>query len=904
MVKSIQFSLFCTLLIACSVVWSLAAADSPPTPPAKPAAVPPAKPKNVEPATFPTQPTPPVHTPEEELKTFQLPEGYKLELVLSDPDIKEPVQAVFDGNGRIYVAEMRSYMQDIDANHEQDPIGRVSRHESTKGDGVYDKHTVYADGLLLPRMVLPLDRGQVLIGQTNSSDFYNFLDTDDEGVSDGKVLFYDGGPRGGNLEHQPSGLVWAMDNGLYTTVNAYRLRWRPHGPTTKESTAGNGGQWGLCQDDDGKLWWSNGGGEKGLWHFQTPILYGSVDVKEQFSSSFLEVWPLVPIPDVQGGANRFRPEEKTLNHVTACGGQQIFRGDRLPKDLYGDALLCEPVGRLIRRSKVTVDDGITYLTNPYEPKKSEFIRSTDPYFRPVNMITGPDGCLYIVDMYRGIIQEGNWTKEGSYLRKVIQQYGLDKAVGRGRVWRLVHKDFTPGPQPHMLDETPAQLVAHLEHPNGWWRDTAQKLLVLRQDKSVVPALAAMARNSANPIARMHALWTLEGLGEIDPELVRERLDEDPSPRVRAAAIRVSETLFNEGNNTLEPDVRALIKDPDPGVVLQVIMTAKHLKWQDWQRFATITVATSPSQGVQSIGRQLLYTPKTFDPKQFNSAQLNLLKKGETVYEELCFACHGYDGKGMPMDGRPLGTTIAPPLAEARMVLGPSEGLSALLLHGLAGPVDGKTYDAQMIPMRDNSDEWVASVASYVRNSFGNSASVITTAEVTRMRNATKGRTQPWTIDELKLSILPPALTNRAKWKVTASANPKAAVLAIDGNPETRYTTGCSQAPGQWFQVELPEPTLIGSLLLDTGKSKGDYPRGYKVELSLDGAAWGKPVAEGKGNTGNTEITFPPVQTKFVRITQTGSTQGTYWSIHDLQIFQPGKTAASTPTVREATKKAG
>ena len=122
------------------------------------------------------------------------------------------------------------------------------------------------------------------------------------------------------------------------------------------------------------------------------------------------------------------------------------------------------------------------MTNP------EFIRSTDPNFRPVNVSTAPDGTLYIVDMYRGIIQEGNWVRPGSYLRPVVQKFQLDKNFGRGRIWRLVHQDFKPGAQPRMLDETPAQLVAHLEHPNGWWRTTAQKLLVLRQDKSVVPAL--------------------------------------------------------------------------------------------------------------------------------------------------------------------------------------------------------------------------------------------------------------------------------------------------------------------------------------------------------------------------------------------------------------------------------
>jgi hypothetical protein len=108
------------------------------------------------------------------------------------------------------------------------------------------------------------------------------------------------------------------------------------------------------------------------------------------------------------------------------------------------------------------------------------LKGLDEPLTPMNMTTGPDGCLYIVDMYRGIIQEGNWVREGSYLRKVVQQYGFQNNVGRGRIWRLVHKDHKPGPHPKMLEESPSQWVKHLAHPNGWWRDTAQRLLIIKE----------------------------------------------------------------------------------------------------------------------------------------------------------------------------------------------------------------------------------------------------------------------------------------------------------------------------------------------------------------------------------------------------------------------------------------
>jgi hypothetical protein len=449
----------------------------------------------------------PYLSPEESAKHFELPPGYRMEPVLTEPDIREPVLAVFDGNGRMFVAEMRTYMQDIDATREHEPASRVSMHWSSKGDGKFDRHSVFIDKLMLPRMVLPLDRG-ILVNETDTSAIYYYEDTDGDGVADKKELWLAGERRGGNLEHQPSGLIWCMDNWIYQAASAQRIRWNPHGPPLREPTGSNGGQWGLAQDDYGKPWFVNAGGERGPLNFQQPIAYGEFSVRGEVPEDYREVYPLVGLADVQGGIPRFRPADKTLNHFTATCGEEIFRGDQLPQEMRGDLFFGEPVGRLIRRSKIEVRDGVTYLRNAHPG--SEFLRSTDPNFRPINMTTAPDGTMYIVDMYRGIIQEGNWTMRGSYLRGVIQQHELDKNVGRGRIWKLAHETTRPVPQPRMIDETPAQLVTHLAHPNGWWRDIAQKILVLRQDKSAVPALEAMVRAHTNHLARLHALWTWKG----------------------------------------------------------------------------------------------------------------------------------------------------------------------------------------------------------------------------------------------------------------------------------------------------------------------------------------------------------------------------------------------------------
>ncbi len=564
-------------------------------------------------------------SPADELKTIQLPDGYRLELVLSEPDIKEPMAIAFDGNGRMYLAEMRTYMQDIDATGEDKPVSRVSRHESSRRDGVFDRHLVFADNLLLPRMVLPL-QDEVLIGVTHTSDIVAWRDENGDGTADSHRIFYQGGARGGNMEHQPSGFNGATTTEIYTTYNAYRLRWTPGGTALKEPTAPNGGQWGLAQDDWGKLWFSNAGGEIGVWNFQTHIAYGAVNVASQWSEDWKAVWPAIGLGDVQGGPGRLRPDG-TLNHVTATCGQEIFRGDRLPEDMRGNVFLPEPVGRLIRRGIVSVHDGITTVTNPYP--QSEFLRSTDANFRPVNMATGPDGCLYIVDVYRGIIQEGNWTKSDSFLRPQIQRWGLDKNIGHGRIWRLRHRDYQPGPQPRMLEESSAQLVAHLEHPNGWWRDTAQRLLVVRQDKSVVDALKTMALKSSNPLARAHALWTLEGLSGLDVATLRTALH-DSHPRVRENAIRAGETLIKAGDKSLATDLLAMSRDSDPNVVIQSIGTAKRLELADWMSWGDNVVTHSSSEGVRQIGAALL-KPAASRSSSFSPSEVAVLKKGEATY---------------------------------------------------------------------------------------------------------------------------------------------------------------------------------------------------------------------------------------------------------------------------------
>jgi mono/diheme cytochrome c family protein len=295
----------------------------------------------------------------------------------------------------------------------------------------------------------------------------------------------------------------------------------------------------------------------------------------------------------------------------------------------------------------------------------------------------------------------------------------------------------------------------------------------------------------------------------------------------------------------------------------------------------MTLMTSASLGVKEIGAQLLVeAPKISG--SFTKDEKKQLERGQEIFRSLCFACHGFDGAGMPIAGR-AGATLAPPLAGSRTAV-QGDAIVRVMLNGLAGPIDGKTYEAAMVPMATNNDQWIADVASYIRKAFGNSGKLITNKEVAALRKELAQRTTPWTIEELR-ALYPQPLPNRAAWKLTASHNDKEVAKAIDGDLATRWDTRKPQSPDMWFQIDLPEPTDITGLILDTGKSRGDYPRQYKIELSTHGTEWEKPTLQGEGEAGVIDYLFTkPLKAKSIRISQLGEAKGTFWSIHELQVL--------------------
>ena len=721
---------------------------------------------------FEPTPTAAFLSPQESMNRIHVPEGYRLELVASEPMIEEPVTLAWDGNGRMYVAEMRTYVQDIEGTGTDLPLSRVMRLEDTDGDGKMDKSVVFIDSLVLPRMILPLD-DRVLINETYTYNIHSYRDTNGDGTADEKRLVYENEEEDTrNLEHQRSGLIWNLDNWLYATRVPHRYRWVNDKLEVDSLYDFPHGQWGIAQDDQGRMFHSLAGGEVPALGFQLNPVYGTVELDDQFEGDFFATWPIMATPDVQGGAKRMRPDS-TLNHFTASCGPAIFRGNNLPADLKGDLLICEPVGRLIRRAEVMNQEGKIVLKNVYDQK--EFIASTDMNFRPVHTATGPDGCLYIVDMHRGIIQESNWTKEGTYLREVALRKGLDKNIGRGRIYRLVHEGFEPGAAqpdaaqpgavPNMLNEPTAQLVKYLSHPNGWWRDNAQKLIILRGDSSVVPALKAIATHQPSlwdrlafwqerpeAITRVHALWTLEGLGALDKEILFEAL-RDEAPEVRKTAVWISDASLKQGDAEVREQLLSMKDDPSTDVRIQLVSSLRFGKTDE-------SKAVIQAMMEQHADHELLVAAAQKSLAEENEAVMQLKKKiallnpgqkeailkGHQIFQQLCAACHGRDGKGIATGGNKQ--MPAPPLIGSARITGDSETLIKILLHGLTGPVDGETYPDVMPPMGHNDDEYIASVISYIRSDFGESPTVVRPRHVAQVRQETEGRKAYWTLPEL------------------------------------------------------------------------------------------------------------------------------------------------------------
>lgn len=526
-------------------------------------------------------PPAPALTPEEALKTFKLAPGIKLEIAAADPQVQDPVAMTFGPDGRMWVVEMRGYMPDLDGNGEDAPIGRVVVLSDRDGDGRYEDSRVFVDQLVLPRAIALVADG-VLIGAPPELAFWR--DTDGDGKADKKtVVTTDYGvrvdpkrPHLANPERAPNSLLWAFDNWIYSAAYTRKVRY-VNGEWETGVTAFRG-QWGLAQDDFGHLY--HGSNSDYLRvdvifsdYLQRTPNYPRLAGTNVNAAENQLVWPARVNPGINRG---YRPEmlrDGKLKEFTAAGGWWTYRGDLLP-EFYGNVFVAEPSANFVRRAVITAENGTLRGRNPYAAEQKEFIASTDERFRPVAFGTGPDGALYIVDLYRGVLQHR--ISLTSYLRKQSEDRKLADPRHLGRIYRVVPADRPTPRATRLAPPTAAQWVERLAHPNAFWRETAQRALVERRDAAVTGAIREVAWRSASAVGRVHALWTLDGVGALDRATVLAALDH-PEAVVRTAAIRLAERFLNAPDATLVARLLALAGDKSPEVQLQAVLTLGNLR---------------------------------------------------------------------------------------------------------------------------------------------------------------------------------------------------------------------------------------------------------------------------------------------------------------------------------------
>jgi mono/diheme cytochrome c family protein/glucose/arabinose dehydrogenase len=490
-------------------------------------------------------PSPPLSA-EEALRSFKVAPGYRIELVAEAPLVRHPTVLQFAPDGRLWVVEMTGYMENFDGTTEDQPKGSVVVLEDTDGDGRMDKRTVFLDDIILPR-ALVLHRDGALIGAPPHLWFCR--DTDGDGKADEKTeVATDFGvrvdparPQLANPERAPNALLWGHDGWLY--VGAYTARFKFEDGKWVRGASNFRGQWGLSQDDYGRLYSNNNSDLLRVdvvnsgYLLRNPSLGRNTGLNTKAASEQF-VWPIRVNPGINRG---YRPEmlrDFKLKECTAACGPWVYRSDLFPADAYGNAFICEPAGNLVKRLVLNPDKGLVKGTPFYD--QQEFVASTDERFRPVNALTGPEGALYLVDMHHGVIQHR--ISLTTYLRKQGEDRGLIAPLHLGRLWRVVPEGPKTTKLAGLAGLKPAGLITELASGNEWRRETAQRLLVESGDRSLAAALTAFGRETKSPMGLVHALWTQHGLKVADWTLVSAGLA-DTDPRVRAAALRVSEDLL-------------------------------------------------------------------------------------------------------------------------------------------------------------------------------------------------------------------------------------------------------------------------------------------------------------------------------------------------------------------------
>jgi putative membrane-bound dehydrogenase-like protein len=529
------------------------------------------------------------------LSTFELDSEFQIELFVKEPLISDPVAMEIDEYGRMYVVEMHGYPLDKGGS------GLVKLLTDSNGDGNLDKSTVFAEGLMLPTGIMRWKNGVIV---TDAPNVLYLEDTDGDGKADIKEIILTGFAVS-NPQHNVNSPLLGLDNWIYLgheqaiTAQVYKDEFgdrggevyfpaKPDGDRLPENARGRSVRF---RPDQFKLENLSSDTQFGhsfdAWgrHF---MVYNSDHIyHEVVPARYLERNPFLLISDAteevsdHGNAAEvfpitINPEHQLLTDqgvFTSACGITAYTGGLFPSVFNKMTFVAEPVSNLIH-ADVIKDNGATFTASRYYEDK-EFLASTDPWFRPVNMYIGPDGALYVIDYYRQYIEHPEWMAE-----EVINSGKIYNGIDKGRIYRITPKGTkaqTWSGELKLGDADDKVLGEYLSHQNIWWRRNAQRLLIDRNNIETVPHLKELAVSS-NEYGRLHSLWTLEGMNALTPDLIIAAL-EDPVPEIRENAIKLADKWVGSSPELIE----ALLKlqdDEDPKVRFQLLCTLGYVDDKD------------------------------------------------------------------------------------------------------------------------------------------------------------------------------------------------------------------------------------------------------------------------------------------------------------------------------------